>query len=82
MTYFTYQNSPYPTRDDIKHEYAAYRKRLATPGSWWTGAERIAVAREVRYAMQCEFCKRRKAAFSLYTLNGNHLSGDIAWHLR
>lgn len=26
--------------------------------------------------MQCEFCKRRKAAFSLYTLNGNHLSGD------
>jgi hypothetical protein len=76
MTYFTYQNSPYPIRDDIKHEYAAYWKRLATPGSWWTTAERIAIAREVRNAPQCEFCRRRKAALSPYTSKGNHLSGD------
>ena len=76
MTYFTYQNSPYPIRDDIKNEYAAYWKRLAAPGSWWTGTERIAIAREVRHATQCEFCQHRKAALSPYTLNGNHLSGD------
>lgn len=76
MTSFTYQNSPYPIRDDIKHEYSAYWKRLAMPGSWWTGAERIAIASEVRNAPQCEFCRRRRSALSPYTLEGDHLNDD------
>lgn len=48
--------------------------RLAGPGTWWAGAERIAIAAEVRNAATCPHCKARKAALSPYGVTGEHRS--------
>ncbi|NKB34360.1 MAG: hypothetical protein GKR91_14815 [Pseudomonadales bacterium] len=74
MTFFDYNDSPYPIREDIKKEHRDFWQRLAQAGSWWTAAERIAIAQESRNASSCEFCEERKAALSPYTLEGNHHS--------
>lgn len=61
---FSYSQSPVAIRDEIP---AAHRKtwdRLARSGSWWTGAEHVAIASEARNAARCEFCAKRKAALS------------------
>ena len=47
-------------------------RRLARPGTWWSGAERIAIAAETRAAMQCRLCGQRKAALSPYAVTGGH----------
>jgi hypothetical protein len=46
--------------------------RLGSPGTWWTGAERIAIARETRAAEDCPFCLERAAALSPLTVPGAH----------
>lgn len=45
---------------------------IAAAGTWWTGAERIAIAREVREARNCEVCRSRKQALSPYAGNKRH----------
>jgi hypothetical protein len=47
-------------------------QRLAGPGTWWTGAERIEIAKEIRAAEACTLCRRRKEALSPYTVSGEH----------
>ncbi len=39
-------------------------RRFAWPGTWWTGAERIAIASEARVARSCALCAERLAALS------------------
>lgn len=75
MTSFSYVDSPYPIRADIPAAHRRFWQRLARPGAWWTGAERIAIARESRNALTCEFCEARKAALSPYTFAGEHQHG-------
>ena len=72
MAYFEYLDAPFPVREDIKQAHRAYWQRLAGPGSWWTGAERLAIAAEARNARVCAFCKARKQALSPYTGQANH----------
>jgi hypothetical protein len=69
---FSYSESPYEIREDLGQAYRDYWARLAEPGSWWTGAERIAIAQESRNAMTCEFCTQRKQAVSPYSFAGEH----------
>lgn len=69
---FDYSHAPYPIRADIPDAYRTFWHRLACPGNWWTGLERIAIAQEVRNAADCDFCRRRKAALSPYTVAGEH----------
>lgn len=47
-------------------------RRLARPGTWWQGAERLAIAAEVRQAKTCKLCRQRKTALSPYTVDGHH----------
>lgn len=70
--YFEYTNSPYPIRSDIGETLREFWSRLASPGSWWTGAERVAIAAECRAARTCGFCKTRKDALSPYTDEYQH----------
>ena len=78
MTCFEYSDSPYPIREDIPLAHRAYWKKLAAPGSWWSGAERVAIARETRNAVICEYCTQRKSALSPYAFEGTHQhSGDL-----
>ena len=45
-----YAESQYPIRDDIDAVHARQLDQLADPGTWGTGAQRLAIAREVRQA--------------------------------
>lgn len=72
MQAFSYSESPYKIREDLGQAYREYWARLAMPGSWWTGAERIAIAQESRNALTCEFCAQRKQAVSPYSVAGEH----------
>jgi hypothetical protein len=73
--FFTYNDSPYPVRDDLPEAYRAAWAKLARPGNWWTGAERIAIANETRLAVSCDFCRERKQALSPYAMAGEHQHG-------
>ncbi len=69
---FDYQTSPYPIPDYKADAHRACWAYLARPGSWWTGAERIAIAQASRDAMTCPLCAERKAALSPEAVNGVH----------
>lgn len=77
MAYYQYQDSNYPVRQDLADAYRQYWQELAQPGNWFSGAERVAIAAEVRHALACPFCAERKQALSPYALAGEHLSGDL-----
>ena len=61
-----------PVRESLLREIERAWGRLAGRGTWWTGAERLAIAAEARQAERCELCRRRKAALSPYTVAGEH----------
>ncbi len=72
MAAFAFEDLDFPVRPDIGEAYRRYWDKLARPGSWWTGAERVAIARETRNALTCQFCRDRKEALSPYTFKGEH----------
>ncbi len=45
-----YADSQYPVREDLDAVHAEQLDQLADPGTWGTGAQRLAIAREVRQA--------------------------------
>jgi hypothetical protein len=51
-------------------------QKLAEPGTWWTGAERVAIAAEVRTAQACALCIERKGALSPSAVQGQHDTHD------
>ncbi len=65
-------SAPVVVRDDLRIAHAHAWERLGRPGTWWTGAERVAIAREVRAAWRCSLCRERKAALSPNTVPGPH----------
>jgi hypothetical protein len=73
---YTYSDSPYPIRADLADAYKTYWHALAQPGNWFTGAQRVAIAGEVRNAPNCDFCANRKTALSPYAMQGEHLKGN------
>lgn len=75
-TAFRYEGTPYPVRADIADAHRQAWRAIGRPGSWWTGAERIAIAAEVRCAHDCSLCAARKAALSPFSLTGAHDGGD------
>ncbi len=80
MLAFDYANAPCPVREDIPRAYRAYWEQLASAGTWWTGAERVAIAQEVRNATACDYCRARKQALSPYQFPGEHThSGNLPY---
>ncbi len=65
-----------PIRPDLARALQAAWLTLATPGTWWSGAERIAIAAEARHAESCALCRQRKGALSPYGVEGSHDSLD------
>lgn len=45
------QEAIHQYRPDLVELFAAQLDRLCRPGTWWTGSERLAIAREARYAL-------------------------------
>ena len=61
-----------PVRTAFAESHQRFWDRLATPGTWWTGAERVAMAREARASRACSYCRDRKTALSPHPVRGNH----------
>ena len=68
----TYEPVPAPVRAAFAESHQRFWDRLAAPGTWWTGAERVAIAREARAARDCPYCRERKAVRSPHTVRGGH----------
>lgn len=66
------QSPVLPIRADLTAAHARAWQHIAKPGTWWSGAERVAIAAEARQAMSCELCRRRKAALSAEAVSGIH----------
>jgi len=71
-----YRNIGIAVRADIAAVQDQAWKSLAAPGTWWTGAERVAIAREVRAARRCAACVERKKALSPYAVDAAHASSS------
>jgi len=47
-------------------------QHLGWPGTWWTGAERVAIVAETRHAASCTLCGARRAAALPAGVAGTH----------
>ena len=65
-------NQPLPIRLPLAAAIEEAWMRLAGPGTWWSPAERLAIATEVRQARDCRLCAERKCALSPYAVTGTH----------
>jgi alkylhydroperoxidase family enzyme len=72
MTEISYAGAAVDVRDDLLEAHRRQWQRLAAPGAWWSGPERVAIAAEVRNAAQCLLCRERKAALSPNAASGEH----------
>jgi hypothetical protein len=72
-----YDGAPWAVRDDLAAAHGRALARLARPGTWWSGAERLAIAAEARHAPDCDLCRRRKAALSPDAVAGQHDPGSL-----
>ncbi len=75
----SYADAAFPVREDFEASHTRYWQRLARPGAWWGGAERVAIAAEVRGARNCDFCRRIAESLSP-AITGQHdckLSADL-----
>ena len=74
--HFDYADAPFAIRPDIATAHRKFWDSLATPGSWWEGSQRVAIAHASRQAVDCEFCKVRKNALSPYGSDTDHKHVD------
>jgi len=72
MPVVDYTRSTHPVRPGLVAMHAALVDHVAASGTWWTGAERIAIAASVRAARSCALCSERKAALSPNSVSGAH----------
>jgi alkylhydroperoxidase family enzyme len=72
MTELTYDAAPMPIRGDLSAAHWRAWRHISMPGTWFTGAIRIAIAAETRNARRCPFCRARKQALSPYAVEGKH----------
>ena len=68
----SYAAAPVAVREDLAQAHALAWAALAAPGTWWTGAERVAIAAETRAARDCQLCHARKQALSPGAVGGTH----------
>jgi hypothetical protein len=59
-------------RVDLIEAQSRAWQQIAHPGTWWTGAERVAIAAEMRNAGKCQLCADRRSALSPTAYSGAH----------
>jgi len=72
MAHVDYSAAGIPIRDDLTKTHGELLEHLRAPGTWWTGAERVAIAAESRHALDCALCRERKDALSPSSVKGEH----------
>jgi hypothetical protein len=68
----SYQLAEFPVREAFGEAHTRFWNRLAAPGAWWSGAERVAIAAEARHAWQCSLCRARQSALPPAAVDGDH----------
>ena len=68
--------APFAVRADLDEAWRRAWKHLARPGTWWTGAERLAMVAACREAPGCALCRERAAALSPFAVDGTHESAS------
>lgn len=68
---------PYATetvaiRDDLANAHHDALRHIASPGTWWTSKQRLAIAAETRNARHCALCQTQKDALSPNSVKGTH----------
>ena len=59
-------------RSDLVDAHDRAWTAIASAGTWLTGRQRLAVAAEVRHALECPLCARIRAALSPNAVQGAH----------
>lgn len=65
-------HAPIPIREDLREAHDRAWRQVASPGTWLTAAERIAVAAECRNARHCLHCAAVKEALTPAAVVGSH----------
>ena len=74
MVEIDYSAAGVAVRDDLQEAHRALWQHVRSPGSWWSGAERVAVVAESRAAEHCSLCRTRQQALSPNAVQGRHES--------
>lgn len=72
MTRVSFEGTDLPVRTDLVQAHEQAWAAVAAPGTWLSGAQRVAVAAEVRHAAACAHCARIKEALSPNGVEGEH----------
>jgi hypothetical protein len=67
-----YEGAQTPVRDDLRDAHRFILDHVRSPGTWWTGAERVAMAAEARGAARCALCQERRKSLSPGAVRGPH----------
>jgi hypothetical protein len=70
MSAISYENVK--VRADLLDAQRGVWRHLGKAGTWFTGAERVAIVAESRNAHDCSLCREREAAVSPYAVDGEH----------
>ena len=69
-------------RDDLRRAHRDLLDHVRAPGTWWTGAERVAIAAAARAAVRCGRCRASKASLSPRAVEGRHEgAGELPEHV-
>ena len=72
MAAVDYNAAALPVAETIAAAHRATVDAFAQPGAWWSGADRLALVREARAALDCAFCKAKAEALSPNAVQGQH----------
>lgn len=67
-----FETAQFPVRDDLAGVMIDAWERLAGPGTWWSGRERLDIAAETRHALDCEYCAACKGSVAPFSVEGAH----------
>jgi hypothetical protein len=67
-----YTGAAAPVSDELRRTHRFLLDHIRSPGTWWSGRERLAIAAESRRAPRCTLCRERKASLSPGAVTGAH----------
>ena len=73
----SYTGTTVEVRDDLVTAHRRAWQRLARPGTWLSGAQRVALAGETRAIDACPLCQRRLQALSPHRVEGRHAAPEL-----
>ena len=76
MNAIDYSGGRFPVRANFAETHNRFWDRLASPGAWLSGAQKVAIAKEIRQSQDCDLCQQRKQALSPYQVVGKHESAS------